>query len=219
MVLLKDLIMGVFCNRVMYLERLKESIDRYFPNIPLIVIQHDGTILDGYVNLMDSFEKSGKRFFLWMDDDIVILNPEIIQNTLQVLVNGKYAAVIAHMTHNISALKSIYDPSSLTSHVESVLMGYFMIVDSWRVRGIKPDPNLPYPNISVETDYGMAIQASGYELGIVADYVYHEHKEDKNPYEGYLKTNEYLINKWGKDFYNYNVKYDGYLADIPLTKT
>ena len=220
-VLAEDLMAGVFCNRDEYLPKLQDSLTKFFPDMPLIIIRHNGTITDGYISMINAFEKSGKRFQLWMDDDIIILNPDIIEHAFQLLISQKYAAVIAHMTYKTAALTTPYDASllvpPLAPRLEKVLMGYFMLVDGWRVKDIKPDVNLPYPNISVETDYGLSIQASGYEFGICADYVYHQNKKDNNTKEQYLETNQYLENKWGQ-FFKDNVVYDGYLLNLPLTK-
>ena len=216
MILIKDLIMGVFSNRPeKYLPRLQESIDKYYPDIPLIVIKHKGSILAGYTNMLSDFRKTDKRFYLWLDDDVVILCPNIIEDALTFLLSGKFACVIAHMTYNKLALTRPYDNSTLTSHLEKVLMGYFMLVDGTKVKDINFDQNLPYANISTETDWGLAIQSHGFELGICADYLYHENKQpDPNPQEHYLETNKYLENKWG-GFFRENVQFDGYLVNLP----
>jgi glycosyltransferase involved in cell wall biosynthesis len=207
--------MGVFSNRPeKYLPRLQESINKYYPDIPLIVTKHKGSILAGYTNMLEAFRKSGKRYFLFMDDDIVILNGNIIKNAFELLISQKYAAVIAHMTYNKLALTNLYDNSKLTSHLEKVLMGYFALCDSTKIKDIYFDQNLPWKNVSTETDFGLSIQSMGFELGICADYLYHENKPDTNPHEHYLETNKYLENKWGV-FFRDNVQFDGYLVNLP----
>jgi hypothetical protein len=215
MILTQDLVAGVFSNRPeKYLPRLQESLNKFYPDISLIITKHEGSILQGYTNMLSDFRKTDKRFYLWMDDDIVILCPDIIERSLAFLISEKYAGVIAYMTYNKLALTNPYNNSTLMSRKEKVLMGYFALLDSWKTKEITLDQNLPFSNISTETDFGLSIQENGWELGIIND-VYHENKQpDPNPQEHYLKTNEYLEAKWGA-FFKTNVVYDGYLIDTP----
>jgi hypothetical protein len=214
-ILLKDVVAGTFTHRDTYLPHLQASINKYFPDIPFIVIKHDGAVNAGMMLLQKEFMKSGKRFHLYTDDDIIFLNSEIIPNAIATLMNDKYGATIVYMTYDTAALTKPYNASSLVSRPTTVLLGYFILVDTLKVRGIYPDESLPWGSISVDTDFGLAIQASGYELGIANSYIYHQHKEsDRNTQEMYLKTNDYLINKWGASFYYDNVKYDNNVIGV-----
>lgn len=214
MILLNDCIAGTFTNRDTYLPRLQESIDKYLPKLPFLIIKHDGAVNDGMTLLMNKFNESRKRFHLYTDDDIVFLDSDIIENSIITLMAYKWAASIVYMTYNKLLLTIPYDTSKLISRPTTVLLGYFLLVDSFKIEGILPDMNLPYGHISVDTDFGLAIKARGFEIGIANSYVYHEHKEDKNTQDMYLKTNEYLINKWGKSFFEKNVKDADNVVDL-----
>jgi len=112
MILLQDVIIGTFTNRDIYLPKLQASINKYFPDIPFIVIKHDGAVNAGMMLLQKEFMKSGKRFHLYTDDDIIFLNSEIIPNAITTLMNGKYGATIVYMTYDTAALKKSYNANS-----------------------------------------------------------------------------------------------------------
>jgi hypothetical protein len=214
MILLNDCIMGTFTNRESFLPRLQESITKYLPDIPFIVVHHKGSVNTGMTLLQKKFRESKKRFVIYCDDDIVFLNCDIIKNALEFLVASHFAAVTCYMTYDESVLTSSYDNSNLQSHITSVLVGYFMLIDTFRVGHIVPDLNLPFGHISVDTQFGLEIQCDGWEIGISKDYVWHQHKEDKNTQDMYLKTNAYLENKWGQVFKDF-VKYGGNMINLP----
>jgi hypothetical protein len=77
--------------------------------------------------------------------------------------------------------------------------------------------NLPYPNQSIDSSYGVEVKRAGYDIYISNDYVYHMFKDTKfwkNEIDG---TNAYLHKKWGQ-FYFDNVIYDFNVIDENWTR-
>lgn len=206
----QNLVIGTFTNRTIYLPMLWSSVSAHLPHIPFVTRIQRGPINAGMLQLREDFLASGKRFWCFLDDDIQFLNPDIMHNALETLVNGKYGAVSVYSTFDPAILTEQYNPQEkgLVTRDHQWATGYFILVDSWKVGHILPDMNLPHPNTSVDTSYSIAIRAAGYPIAISADYVYHVRKETFSDPVVIEETNRYLIEKWGQ-FYFDHARYDG----------
>jgi len=213
-ILENDVAIGVFTHRTTYLPQLWASCQKHIPNIPFITRINRGPINVGMSLLRDDFIKSSKRYHIYLDDDIVFLNPDIVRNALESLVANKWAGVSVYSTFEKSALTELYNSNKpeLITRNHKWLTGYFICVDSQKVGNILPDLNLPDPNTACDTSFSVAMRAIGYDLGISKDYVYHTKKQVQSNPEVIQKTNEYLTNKYG-DFYFQWAIYDNNIID------
>jgi hypothetical protein len=214
-ILERDCVIGTFTNKTLYLPQLWASAKKQIPQVQFITRIQRGPINVGMSLLREDFIKSGKRYAIFLDDDIVILNPDIVKNSLRLLVNEKFGEASVYSTFEKSALTEPYNPNrrGLKNRQHKWSTGYWKAVDLHKVGHILPDMNLPYPNLAVDTSYSVAIRAAGFEIGISADYVYHVMKDTKYwKHEGDA-TNAYLKEKWSDIFYHSWASWDGNVLD------
>jgi GT2 family glycosyltransferase len=200
----QDTVMGTFTHRDTYIKTLQDSIDKFLYHVPFLTIINDAPINRNMELLRQKFIQSGKRFWVFLDDDIQFLNSNIIKNAVRTLVLNKYACVSTYSTYNSGYLTIPYNPNDgrLTSVELAWATGYFMMIDSWKVGHVIPDMNLPYPNALVDVSYSMEIRKNGFKIGISPDYIYHFAKEKKTPHDqrAWEEAEKYMHNKYG-DFY------------------
>lgn len=207
-------VMGTFTHRTDYLPGLWASAAKHLPGVEFSTrIQHR-SINEGMALLRRNFIASGKRYWVFLDDDIQFLAPGIVDRAIRHLIAGGYSAMSVYSKFEQEALSEAYDPAryGLTEARETAwATGYFILVDSHRVGHIEPDLNLPDGNTSVDTSYSVAMRAEGHKIGLSPDYVYHTLKPGSwtNP-DVIEPTNEYLRGKWGQFYfdvahYDYNI--------------
>jgi hypothetical protein len=206
-------VMGTFTHRCEYVPALWQSASRHVPGVPFMTrIQHR-SIREGMELLRRDFVASGKRYWIFLDDDIQFLAPGIVDRAIRTLIAGGHAAVSVYSMFEREALTEAYDPGrfGLVARETKWATGYFILVDSHQVGHILPDAGLPDGNTSVDTSYSVAMRAEGYTIGLSADYVYHTLKPGSwvNP-DVIAPTNAYLMQKWGQFYfdvaqYDYNI--------------
>lgn len=208
-VLEEQTVMGTFTHRCEYLPGLWASVNRHLPQVQFVTqIARDTPINRNMAALRDLFRATGKRFWLFLDDDIHFLSTDIVDRAVAFLLRDGHAAVSAYSTFEPDALSRPYDRTALQPRTTTWATGYFILVDSWRVGHIEPDLNLPDGNTAVDTSYSVAIRAAGHSIGIVDDYVYHVRKPVVAKPDIIKCTNEYLLARWGQ-FYFDIARYDG----------
>ena len=202
-VLESDVIMGTFTHRNDYVEKLQISVNKFLPHIPFITIINPAPINVNMELLRQKFMKSGKRYFIFLDDDIQFLNSDIIKNALKTLVGGKYACVSVYSTYNPAYLSMPYNPNDgrLIGETITWCTGYFCMIDSWKIGHIIPDVDLPYPNAFVDISYSLEIRKEGFDIGLSHDYLYHLKKDVSHNFDAWNASHEYMKNKYGQEFY------------------
>jgi hypothetical protein len=203
----QDLIAGTFTHRTKYLPALLESWKRHCQDVPFIVQIADKPILDNFMELREKFRSTGKRFWLFMDDDIEFVADDTLTVALATLVQTGAGMVGAYSTFKRGYVPDVPLPLQQITWMP----GYFQLVDAWKVGDVTPDLDLPDHNTSIDTTYSVRILGSGNRIYMAPTFVYHSYKRgswiDREAYE---KTNEYLRHQYG-DFYFNNV---GGLANI-----
>ncbi len=196
MILEKDIVIGTFTNKMDLLACLSESIQQNFPDAEFIIQLQDLPINANMEELRKKFAKTGKRFWVFLDDDIKFLYPDTLRIAVETLIRGRYGLVGVYST---------YDPyynhdGNLVEREVGWVPGYFQMVDSYKYGDIQPDLNLPDPNTAIDTSYCCSIRARGGKIGIASSCVYHLWKPIKGwDGEDIVRiTNEYLYKKWGK---------------------
>lgn len=194
-----DTIMGVFTHRDTYLPVLTESIEKFLPEIEFIVQKAPLPINANMEALRQKFIRSGKRFWIFLDDDIKFLQENTVRNALETMIRGRYALVTIYSTFDPNF---VIKPEELFPNHISWVPGYFMLVDSTKIGHIKPDLDLPWPNTSIDTSYSVCVRAEGHLIGIAPSICYHQWKAVLFNEVEYNDTTVYLLNKW-KGFYNF----------------
>ena len=198
-------VMGTFTHRTEYLPGLWASAARHLPGVPFVTRIQDKPINVGMSLLRRDFLTSGKRYWIFLDDDIQFVGPGIVDRAIRNLAHG-YAAMSVYSAFDPEALSLPYDPSrypGVVARETRWATGYFILVDSHRVGHILPDMDLPDGNTSVDTSYSVAIRAEGHRIGIAPDYVYHTYKPESWVNQAVIgPTNEYLMRKWGQFYFD-----------------
>ena len=213
-VLEMDACIGVFTNKTKYLPRLWESVNKFLPHIQFITRIQRGSIMEGMKLLREDFIKTDKRFQIYIDDDIVILNSGIIKNAIESLVNNKAGICGVYSTFEESALTEPYSPNReglVTREHKSFSPGYFIGLDTKKVNP-EIDIALPDKNTALDTTFNIAVRSQGYPIWISADYVYHQFKNVQANTNVIEVTNQYLMKRWG-NFYFANTGYDNCVLD------
>jgi hypothetical protein len=217
-VLEHDVIIGCFTHRLGFVEHLEESIQKFLPEIPFIKVINPASTAANITLLWHKFIESGKRYWLYIDDDVRILNSGIVNNAIINLINGKYAAITSYLTFDESVLINPYNPKEkgLIARAHNFCDGHFMLVDSWRVGHISPaDMLVPNPNLAVSAIYSVAIRADGWECSITDDFVWHDNRKREIKDIPVIPTEEYLRKKYG-DFYFEWTAYGGQIIEYGM---
>lgn len=195
----QDVVMGTFTHRTTYLPGLLDSVKRFCPEIPFIVHIADATISDNFEALRKKFLATGKRFWLFLDDDIEFVEPGTVEKAIARMIAGHYAMTGVYM----SRVRG-FEPAKEDMPEKDVswLPGYFQLVDSRLVGDIGVEVNLPYPNTGVDFTYAVAIRRRGHKIGIAGSHVYHTYKPGVicNQVEDEA-TKSYFVGLYGHAFF------------------
>jgi hypothetical protein len=211
-VLRKDLIAGTFTHRTKYLPWLLDSWRDYCSDVPFIVQIAQQPILENFMALRETFIKSGKRFWLFLDDDIEFVSRETLSVALTTLLQTN-----AGMVGCYSTFKRHWKSEQPLPTVEVTWVpGYFQLVDSWKVGKITPALDLPDHNTAIDTTYCVNILLAGHKIFLAPSYVYHTYKNgswlDKDAYE---KTNEFLSKRYGSFYFEKIGVHGNIIGPIP----
>jgi len=212
--MLYDVAFGTFTHRTENLPKLLESVKKFHPNIPFIVQIADRPILENFEMLRQNFRATNKRFWIFLDDDIEFIQPVLNQCLISMMKN-RWAMVGTYSTYDPD-----YDFSDTLIDRETGWMpGYFQMIDSKLIGHVTPDFNLPDKNTAIDTSYSVTIKSLGYKIGIAPAVVYHQYKTNNFAKMDVVKTtNEYLMNKWGKFYFDCCSRFDGIVGKIPIDK-
>jgi SAM-dependent methyltransferase len=214
-VLEQDVALGTFTNRTTYLPALLSSCQKHLPHLPLQLVMADAQINVNMEALRQRFMASGKRYWVFLDDDIQFLNGSIVHDAIFDLVQNKWAACGVYSTFDPDWLKKPYTAQGLVTRKTTWITGYFILVDSWKVGDVQPDLHLPDGNTAVDTSYSAEIIARGFDVGLSANLVYHQKKDVWAQRDIIDVTNEYLRNRFGS-FYHDRIYYDGNVIEWPI---
>lgn len=212
-ILEKDVVMGTFTHRETHLPALIKSVRKNLPHITFMLQVADLPIVHNFNALREKFKESGKRFWLFLDDDIEFLFPDTIQVALETMIRNKYAVVGVYSTFDPECRP---DPKTLTEREVHWVPGYFQLVDSQLVGYVKGDEKLPDPNTAIDTSYCVRIKQEGYRIGIAPTYVHHTFKQgcwiNKDVIE---PTNKYLMGKYGPQYFEWCNGLDNIIGGQP----
>ena len=215
MILEDDIVIGTFTHRTELLPIIYESAKINFPNVEFITQLANLPINANMEELRKKFIKTGKRFWVFLDDDIKFLYPDTLKIAVQTLIRGRYGLVGVYST---------YDPyynhdGYLVEKESGWVPGYFQMVDSYKYGDVQPDLNLPDPCTAIDTSYCVSIRAKGGKVALAPSCVYHMWKPIKgwDGQEIVRITNEYLDNKWGNFYKDTVTMCENIVGRIPST--
>lgn len=213
-VLEQDVVMGTFTHRTTYLPMLLDSVRQHLPHIPFELVINNAPINANMTELLRRFRDTGKRYWLFLDDDIAFLDDRIIHNAVLNMIQNDWSLVGVHSTFEPDALESDYAKYKARIQAPGTrdvtfVTGYFMLADSHKIGHILPDMRLPDGNTSVDTSYSVAALSQGHRCGISNDLVYHVRKKGSWVNQDVIEpTNQYHYARWGP-FYFQNAVYCG----------
>ena len=193
----KDVVIGTFTHVSTYFPKLLESANKYLPHIPFITVLKEDNIRNNMNLLREAFLKTNKRYWVYLDHDVQFLNSDIINNALKILIKNKAGIVTTYMKFNPKILSTQYNTKNLIEHQTTWAVGYFIMIDSFKLGHQLTDINLPCPNTGIDISYSMEARISGYEIWACPDCIYHAKKNTPVNIEMANKTHKYLLKKWG----------------------
>jgi hypothetical protein len=212
-VLEKDVVMGTFTHRETYLPGLCESIREHLPHILFVLQLANQPINVNFNALREKFIQTGKRFWLFLDDDIKFLFPDTIRVALETMLRNRYAMVGVYSTFDP---EFVCNPKELNEREVNWLPGYFQLVDSSLVGHIQADMDLPDGNTAIDTSYSVRIKQNGNKIGMAPTYVYHTYKSGSWVNPAVIEpTNQYLMKRYGKQYFEWCHGFDNILGGVP----
>jgi len=210
--MLYDVAFGTFTHRVDNLPTLLNSVKKFHPDVPFIVQIADRPIVENFELLRQSFAATKKRFWVFLDDDIEFIEP-VLNACLISMMKNRWAMIGTYST---------YDPNyeikkDLIERETGWMPGYFQMIDSELIGNVKPDFNLPDKNTAIDTSYSVTIKSLGYKIGIAPVVVLHQYKTNNFAKQEVIQvTNDYLMKKWGKYYFDCCNRFEGIVGNIPV---
>ena len=172
----ENLIAGVYTNKDKYFKKFTENWDEYYGNVELIFNVHKGKINENMERLRHDFIASKKRYWLFMDEDIMFTRNDVIEIALQNLIDNDLHVITTYQSKDFDLVKKV-DPSNLTFEYICWAAGYFMLVDSEKCGLVPFDLQLPTTHGSLsDITYCMDIIMNDPEdalIGIAPTIVFH----------------------------------------------
>lgn len=202
-----NLISGVYTNKDKYLKRFTENWNKYYGNLPLIYNVREGKINENMEKLRHDFIQSGKRYWLFMDDDILFTRNDVIETALKHMQENDLSLVTTYQSTNYN-LVEIADPSNLTFEFICWAAGYFMLIDSEKCGLVPFDLNLPTTHGS-NSDIAYCLDIIEHNpdetlIGIAPTLIYHDDAgyspKAAEPFK-IDESNEQEVNKSVEEFF------------------
>ncbi len=211
MIFEQNVVIGTFTNVKEFIPELIDSVAKNFPNIPFIVHLDNQPINKNMEALRQKFLATNKRYWIFLDHDIKFIYPDTIKVTLETMLKGRFTLVGVYSTFD-SEYKSL---DGLEMKEVGWVPGYFQMVDSKMVGHVLPDLNLPDGCTGIDTNYCVAIKSLGHKIGLAPTLVYHTYKKVWLNQESFNKTNAYVMQKWGKFYFDCCGSFPGIVGGIP----
>ena len=201
--LINNLIAGVYTNSDKYMARFTKNWQENYGNLPLIYDVQEGKINENMERLRHRFIESGKRYWLFLDHDILFYDNQVIETALKTMQENDLALCSVYQTTDKSLFNKLDTRNLSFVHITWVA-GYFMLVDSEKIGLLPFDINLPtsHGNLA-DIEYSMNVIINNEMIGIAPSMIYHEDGGYSDGIEkgfSITKENEAEINKRAKEF-------------------
>ena len=198
--IINNLAVGVYTNTDKYMSRFIKNWNKYYANVPLIYSVKDQKINENMESLRKEFIETGKRYWLFLDHDILFFENDIIETSLKYMIEKDCQLISCYETHDINiAKKNLIHNLNFT--YLTWIKGYFMMVDSEKCLLTPFDLNIPTTSGNLaDLTYCMDnIVQNNVLIGIAPVMIYHE----KDGYSQLPK--KFVINNENSEIVNKNV--------------
>ena len=199
-----NLIAGVYTHNDKYFKKFTENWQTFYTDVPLIYNIQKGKINENMEKLRHKFIESGKRYWLFMDEDILFTRNDVIEICLDYMKKKDVDLITTYQTTDYELANKL-DPSGLTFEYITWSAGYFMLVDSKKCGLVPFDLDLPTTHGSMsDIAYCMdIIENEDALIGIAPTIIYHNDKgyspKVTEPFK-ITKENKENVNKSVRDF-------------------
>jgi hypothetical protein len=199
-----NLVAGVYTNNDNYFKTFTENWKENYQNVALIYNIQDGKINENMERLRHKFIATGKRYWLFMDEDILLPNNEVIEIAMEYMKENDLDIITTYQTTNFELAKKVTAKNLTFEHV-TWSAGYFMLVDSERAGLIPFDMNLPTSHGNLcDIAYCLdQIEKIDAQIGIAPTIIYHADSGSSPVVDvpfNINKENEQEVNKNVKKF-------------------
>ena len=199
-----NLVAGVYTHHDKYFKKFTENFTENYVNVELIYNIKKGKINENMERLRHKFIETGKRYWLFMDEDILLPNNQVIEIAMKYMQENDLDLITTYQTTDYELAHKV-DPSNLTFEYITWAAGYFMLVDSKRCGLIPFDKNLPTTHGSLsDLAYCLdIIEGADALIGIAPTMIYHDDAgyspKVTRPFE-LTEENKDKVNKSAKKF-------------------
>ena len=202
--IVENLIAGVYTHRDTYFKQFTENWQEYYANVNLIYNISEGKINENMEKLRHKFIDIKKRYWLFMDEDILFTQNDVIETALECMIKNDLNLVSVYQSTDMNIVPN-FDCTKLEFNYLTWVAGYFMLVDSQKSGLVPIDLKLPTTHGSLsDIAYSMDIikQSDGL-IGIAPAIIYHEDKgyspKVGNPFK-ITEKNKKNVDKKVKEF-------------------
>ena len=196
-----NLVAGVYTHRDKYFKKFTDNWTETYCNVELIYNIQKGKINENMERLRHKFIETGKRYWLFMDEDILMPSNQVIEVALQTMIEKDLDLCTTYQTTDYDLARKT-DPSNLEFSYITWSAGYFMLVDSEKCGLVPMDLNLPTSHGSLcDMAYSMDIIMNDPEnalIGIAPTIIYHDDKGYSHKVGKPYKIDEKNIKKVNK---------------------
>lgn len=194
-----QVIFGVFTNKTTYIPRLLDSIKKFYPDIPVLVVMREGNIRDNMQVLLDQFARTDRRFWIMLDDDVVFLHGDYVETVVSDMLANRWTIGAINMTNNRDALREPYGlKRCMVAHESTWVAGYFMCIDSLKFTGIRVPTWTPNPQHGIDISLCLEVRHDGGKIGISPGYLYHERKMYEEDIRDVIQFRIAAVRKYGE---------------------
>ena len=170
-----NLVAGVYTHTDKYFKKFTENWQENYINVELIYNVKEGKINQNMERLRHKFIASGKRYWLFMDEDILMPNNQVVEIALNTMIKNDLSLVTTYQTTDFD-LSNNFDPTNLNFTFVTWSAGYFMLVDSEKCGLVPFDLKLPTSHGSMsDIAYCMdIIEDTDALIGIAPTLIYHQ---------------------------------------------
>tara|TARA_R100000664_G_C2757172_1_gene145286 strand:+ start:1419 stop:2246 length:828 start_codon:yes stop_codon:yes gene_type:complete len=201
--IVNNLVAGVYTHRDKYFKQFTDNWQNHYANVELIYQVEEGKINENMELLRHKFMDKDKRYWLFMDEDILFTRNDVIEKALDCMIKNDLDLVSVYQITDQELANKLGTDNLKFTHLTWVA-GYFMLVDSKKSGLIPFDLELPTTHGSLsDISYSMDIIKNQGLIGMAPTFVYHAD-------EGYSpkisvpfklnKTNKLSITKKAEDF-------------------
>jgi hypothetical protein len=186
----QDVIAGTFTHRSDYVLDLARSFYRLFPDVPFVVQMAPLPVYRNMLKLREIFASSGKRFWLFLDDDVQFVYPDTLDVAVKSMIRNGWSVCAAYSSHSEEVLTNPHyiDFSLLREFPCGWAVGYFMMVDSRKLSDFPPEGlEFPDENCAIDISICAYVRMLGHGIGTAPTLVYHRPRDQKKPEPGFTE--------------------------------